>query len=200
VNFCPVEAAEIEAALAETQVRADAVAALEREIALSDRQCHPTVPVLPATPAPEREGNAAPAPAETDRADVEQRLEERGGERGDLNFTLEWASTDDIDLYVTCPSGQTVSYKNPADCGGVYDLDANVITAKAIGDPVENIVFNDAPTGIYKVRAHLRTERNDGEKTVILHVLRRDGPSQSYEGKVGGGQSDEWVTNISISR
>lgn len=201
--FCPVAPPERAAAMSQAHVAGDEVAALERELALVDRQCHPTVPVLPVTPpepapAPEEETNAAPT--EADREAAARRIAERGARRGNLNFTLEWATLDDIDLYVTCPTGATVSYKNRGDCNGTYDLDANVKRAEAITDPVENIVFDDnAPLGIYKVRAHLRSERTEGAKRVVLHVLRRDGPSQSYQGMVGAGQ-DEWTTVISISR
>ena len=202
LSFCTVPPEEINAALTESGIAADEVAAVERELALTARQCQPTVPVLPA---PVQEGNAAPeatpAPVtdEARRADAERRMEERGGARGDLNFTLEWSGIDDIDLYVTCPTGATVSYLNRGDCNGVYDLDANVLRDGAIGDPVENIVFNDAPNGLYKVRAHLKSERTEGPKQIILHVLRRNGPSQSYEAMLGDGQV-EWTTNISISR
>lgn len=196
--FCPADPQAIESALSEGRVAADEVAALEREIALVDRQCHPTVPVLPATPvpdAPQDETNADPS----NRDVIEQAIEERGAKRGDLNFALAWSTLDDIDLYVTCPNGVTVSYQNRTGCGGVYDLDANVVEAEAINDPVENIVFEAAEPGIYTVRAHLRSERTAGEKQVNLHVLRRDGPSSSYAGKVGGTVT-EWTTNISISR
>ena len=203
--FCPADPAEIESALTESRIAADEVAALERELALVNRQCHPTIPIQPELPeivpedAPEPEDDAQKVPTEEDRDAVTQRITERGARRGKLNFTLEWSSIDDIDLYVTCPTGATVSYRNKGDCNGTYDLDANVVAEEAISDPVENIVFDEALVGIYKVRAHLRSERTSGPKTVILHVLRQDGPSQSYRGMVGSGQS-EWITNISISR
>jgi hypothetical protein len=201
--FCPTEGAGITAAEAERAVIEDTNAALERELALADRTCQPTIPVVPAVPAVPAPP-AFPAPVDEtqtqqDREDVDRRISERGAARGDLNFALEWDTVDDVDLYVTCPTGEEISYKNRSACGGTYDLDANVANASLITDPVENVVFEQAPIGIYKVRAHLRGERTQGTKTIVLHVLRRDGPSQSYTGKVGNGQS-EWVTNISISR
>ncbi|MHA6262506.1 hypothetical protein ACXYMO_04830 [Arenibacterium sp. CAU 1754] len=200
--FCQQPDQGPSAVLTEKQRISDEIVRLEHDLALTNRLCRAVVPVIPAPPdaapaQPEKEGNAAPD--ETDRAAVAKRITERGARRGDLNFTLEWSTVDDIDLYVTCPTGVTVSYKNKGDCNGTYDLDANVVRAEAITDPVENIVFDQAPTGVYKVRAHLRSERTEGEKPVTLHVLRRDGPSQSYTGKVGNGKN-EWITNISISR
>ena len=199
--FCPADEAEIEAVMTEGRVASDEIASLERELALVRRQCQPTVPVLPVTPAPAKEGNAAPAAPDdaARRADVEKKITDRGGARGALNFTLEWGTIDDVDLSVTCPTGVTISYRNKGDCNGTLDLDANVVRADAVTDPVENIVFQDSPLGLYKVRVHLRSERTDGPKEVILHVLRRDGPSQTYKGMVSQEKRD-WITNISISR
>ncbi|MEX0282140.1 MAG: hypothetical protein AB3N13_13235 [Arenibacterium sp.] len=204
--FCPGEPPEIEAALSEAQVAADEVAALEREIALVDRHCQPTIPVLPQpapvlpvfpTPAPEDESRLTPE--DRDRADVERRIDERGATRGALNFSIAWAGPDDVDLHVTCPSGETINYRKTQACGGALDLDANARRARAINDPVENVVFETAaPRGLYKVRVHLYDRRSPGPTPVTLYVLRRDGPSQTYQGRVSATQST-WITNISIS-
>ncbi|MAY87357.1 MAG: hypothetical protein CML02_11645 [Pseudooceanicola sp.] len=51
-NACAPDPAEIAAAETDHRIAADAVAALEREIALANRQCHPVVPLTPAA-APE---------------------------------------------------------------------------------------------------------------------------------------------------
>lgn len=199
--FCPPDDAEIEAVMTEAQVTANEIAGLERELGLFRRQCQPTVPVLPVVPPPTQEGNAKPKEPgdEARRAEVDKKLAERGAARGALNFTLEWETIDDIDLYVTCPTGVTISYRNTGDCNGSLDLDANVVRSDAVTDPVENVVFQDAPLGLYKIRAHLRSNRTDGAKQVVLHVLRRDGPSQTYKGMVSQ-ENREWITNISISR
>lgn len=200
--FCPVEQAGHKDAFEEARVTADRIARLQHELALADRTCQPTVPILPATPPlvpvvppPQKDKTKS----EAERADVQTRITERGAALGALNFVLEWASTDDIDLFVTCPAGETISYSNREGCGGRYDLDANVDEKSAIGDPVENIVFENAAKGLYKVRAQLRSNRTGGDKTVTLHVLRENGQSSSYTGTLGPGRG-EWTTNISISR
>jgi hypothetical protein len=219
--FCPPDGPAIDAARAERRVIDDEIARLERELALMDRVCKPTIPLLVPQVAPEvvpeeePETNPAPVPpafpkppvpqqedqsqTEADRAEIDRRITKRGAARGALNFALAWASRDDIDLYVTCPAGQTISYRNRSACGGTYDLDANVTRRTAVDDPVENVVFNDVTPGIYRIRAQLRSARTEGPKTVTLHVLRRDGRSQSFSGTVGAGQN-EWTMNISISR
>lgn len=205
--YCPAEQQAPKDAFEEAGVLSDEIARLQRELALVDRSCQPRVPILPVTPATP----VFPVPAvppvppvdeskgEADRTDVQTRIVARGATLGALNFVLEWDSTDDIDLFVTCPEGETISYSNRQGCGGRYDLDANVARNSAIADPAENIVFENPARGLYKVRAHLRDNRTGGTKTVTLHVLRKDGPSQSYTGTLAPGQGD-WTVNISISR
>jgi hypothetical protein len=221
--FCPGEQAASADPFEENRVIGDEIARLQRELAMADRSCQPRIPILPAppdtpdTPAipvfpkptePDVPAPAAPEPppappdetkSDADRAEVQERIAERGAELGALNFVLEWDSIDDIDLFVTCPAGDTLSYSKRAGCGGRYDLDANVAAASAVRDPAENIVFENAATGLYKVRAQLRDDRTGTDQTVTLHVLRKSGPSQSYTGIVGPGRED-WTLNISISR
>lgn len=210
-DFCPVAPAAIEAALTETRVAADETAALERELALLDRGCQPTIPVLPVvpesapetTPMPAPESPAGPAPdRETDAGVGAQEREaaatlatERGVKSGPLTFLLEWTSAVDIDLAVACPAGPTVSRADAGDCEGTFALEADADQRS----PMEAIVFDRAMPGLYKVTAKMRGPMGNADVPVILHMLRRDGPSQSYMGMLGPGQA-EWTTNISISR
>jgi hypothetical protein len=207
LRYCPAQQVGFKGAFEDARILGDENARLLRELALANRSCQPRIPILPSTPL---KAPGIPVPAfpvapqdqtktDADRSEVEKRITERGAKLGALNFVLEWASKDDIDLYVTCPAGDTISYKTRAACGGRYDLDANVVKSEAVGNPAENIVFENAAKGLYKVRAHLRGERTSGTKTVTLHVLRKNGQSQSYTGTLGPGQSD-WTVNISISR
>lgn len=209
---CPGPDPQISAIPGETTVIEDEIAGLKREIALLDRNCQPVIPISPAPEAPQQGGTlpvfpsppatSDPAPDnKTERSpeDVGRQIVERGSRRGALNFALSWGTTDDIDLSVTCPTGQVISYLNRNDCGGSFDLDANVARAQAIADPVENIVFDEAVPGVYIVRVNLKSDRTAGEKPVTLHVLRQDGRALTYSGKVDD-KSPEWTLNISISR
>lgn len=219
-GFCPPEDAEIAAVLAERAVIEDELARLERELALANRTCQPNFAVTPAPapapppPEPEPEPWSEPTPVLPDDPDpnasdqdqsnagpdaAEDRVVERGGARGDLNFILEWASIDDVDLMVTCPAGEELSFLNRNGCGGTYDVDANVVLANAVEDPVENVVFGSAQPGLYKVRVHLRAARSGKEVPVRLHVLRRDGPPLLYAGKVSTDEAT-WTLNINISK
>ena len=143
--------------------------------------------------APQQQGST-----QRDRDAAAQRITRRGANIGVLNFVLEWRSTDDVDISVTCPDGRVISNRNRGDCNGSYDLDANSDLTRATDDPAENVVFVDYQTGIYKVRANLRAHRTGGDVPVTLHVLRKNGPSHSYSATLGSGRR-EWVVNISIS-
>ncbi|MFT7594415.1 MAG: hypothetical protein ACI8R4_001736 [Paracoccaceae bacterium] len=222
--FCPVDAPVLQAEIGEQRVIEDEIARLRRELALADRACKPTIPLTPSVPvlpvpSPEPKPKPKPAPkpipvpafptapaapqqqgaTEADRDASAQRITQRGARQGVLNFVLEWGSTDDVDLSVTCPTGAVISLRNRGDCNGTYDLDANKDPASAVTDPVENIVFDEARKGIYHVRTHLRENRTGGDIPITLHVLRKNGPSHSYSATLGPKQS-EWTVNISISR
>lgn len=66
---------------------------------------------------------------------------------GDLQITLRWDNSADLDLYVTDPAGETISYQNTSSAsGGQLDVD----DIDGIGP--ENIFWSDnAPAGTYSV-------------------------------------------------
>jgi hypothetical protein len=64
---------------------------------------------------------------------------------GDVQVTLRWNTSDDLDLYVKDPAGDEVYYGNPAVAsGGQLDIDANLGCVEQMAEPVENIFW---PTG-----------------------------------------------------
>jgi len=64
---------------------------------------------------------------------------------GDVQVTLRWDTADDLDLFVSDPFGEEVSYFNPSvSSGGLLDVDANAGCAERMAAPVENIFW---PTG-----------------------------------------------------
>lgn len=72
---------------------------------------------------------------------------------GDVQVTLEWDSAADLDLAVTDPTGEQVSFTTPeSPTGGRLDADANE-SCERDGDPVENIFWptDGAPVGTYTV-------------------------------------------------
>lgn len=179
---------------ADRLVLEDQIAALERELAAQDRMCQPVAAPAPPQTAPPQE--AAPPAPDQPQDELDARLQDRGGQLGDLNFALFWNSVDDIDIHVTCPSGEQINYIAPSGCGGTLDVDANV-GGDRLNDPVENIFFSDPLPGTYEVRVHLYSNRTAGPKPFTLRVRQSDGTMQDFSGVVSPSAPD-WRQSITV--
>jgi len=79
------------------------------------------------------------------------------GRTGNLNFRLIWHDTNDVDLRVDYLSNgelrETINYQKPHGeiTGGELDKDANANCESVTSSPVENIVFENPPSGTYRV-------------------------------------------------
>lgn len=74
---------------------------------------------------------------------------------GDVQVTLEWDTTADLDLHVFDPAGEEVYFGHrQAASGGELDVDANFPCTAATTQPVENVYWpwGGAPPGEYRVR------------------------------------------------
>ena len=189
--FCPTPlVAQADTMAAERLVLEDQIAALERELAAQDRFCQP-VALAPPVEEPPMSDEEPP------QDELDARLEDRGGQLGDLNFALFWNSTDDLDLHVTCPTGERVYYGARSVCGGTLDVDANV-GGSLLDDPVENIFFSSPPPGQYEVRVHLYSDRSSGPRQFTLRVRQRDGTVQDFLGEVLS-SAPNWRHTINLS-
>jgi hypothetical protein len=73
---------------------------------------------------------------------------------GDVQVTLRWDTSADLDLHVLDPWGETIYHGNrESESGGDLDVDANRNCGTQSYNPVENIYWptGGAPTGIYSV-------------------------------------------------
>lgn len=81
-----------------------------------------------------------------------------GYSTGNIQITLGWATGADLDMYVTDPSGFTISYQNPrSPSGGHLDHDARgACTRRQQDATVENIYWDtpNPPSGQYQVEVH----------------------------------------------
>src|SRR5690554_474626 len=119
---------------------------------------------------------------------------------GDVQVTLRWNSRDDLDLAVTAPSGETVSYTRPSSpSGGRLDVDSNARCSTSLQNPVENVFWNsgNAPEGEYVARVSLYN-RCDGDRTSIPFELSitLDGNTETQTGTINDhspNQSFEFV-------
>jgi len=77
---------------------------------------------------------------------------------GDVQVTLRWSTTDDLDLAVTGPEGARIFFGEPqSPSGGQLDVDANAGCGESNSSPVENIFWptGEAPEGQYTAEVNL---------------------------------------------
>ncbi|MBI4936531.1 MAG: DUF2510 domain-containing protein [Actinobacteria bacterium] len=80
---------------------------------------------------------------------------------GDVQFTLRWSSTADLDLAVLDPAGEEISYGHPTSAsGGTLDVDSNASCENPVTNPVENVFWptGASPLGVYQVRVYYYEE------------------------------------------
>jgi peptidoglycan hydrolase-like protein with peptidoglycan-binding domain len=109
------------------------------------------VPAPAPKPSPPPPTPAEPPPAPRAEAPDEQRARERGAEAGELEIFLAWGSSHDLDVFVHCPSGETVTATVLEACGGRLDLDTNGSGNAVVPDPVEHVVFPNPEKGAYRI-------------------------------------------------
>jgi hypothetical protein len=107
---------------------------------------------------------------------------------GDVQVTLEWNSPADLDLAVTDPTGDTISFSNsgPTATGGQLDVDSNVGCVD--NGSVENVFWppGQAPTGAYTaVVTGFNTSCGSGAFTLTVRIAGLD--DQVFEGDVTDG-------------
>lgn len=129
---------------------------------------------------------------------VEPALSELG--TGDVQATLTWDTTDDLDLWVTDPLGVPIHYRNPTSpSGGQLDVDANAgCSGNMTQHPVENIFWatGAAPTGGYTVEVHYY-QRCVSDAPVAFHVrLLVDGRVTEYDSELTGVDDRYLVTSF----
>lgn len=87
-----------------------------------------------------------------------------GYSSGNIQITLAWNSGADIDMYVTDPAGETISYSHTqAASGGHLDHDARgACRPNDANNTIENVYWNtpQPPSGTYQVALHYYGECN----------------------------------------
>jgi hypothetical protein len=122
---------------------------------------------------------------------------------GDVQITLEWYSTADLDLHVLDPDGDEIWFDNSrVASGGELDVDANGPCFTATSSPLENVYWpwGGAPPGEYEVYVEYFSECL-GEGAVDYQVIVRvDGEVlDTHSGAISpGGQV--FITRFSRGR
>lgn len=99
-----------------------------------------------------------------------------GYSSGNIQVTLAWNTGADIDLYVTDPAGETISYSHRQSAsGGNLDHDARGnCRSDQDNNTIENVYWNspNPPSGTYQVALHYWGECNSnaGPTTTTLSI------------------------------
>lgn len=111
---------------------------------------------------------------------------------GDLQVSLSWDTTADIDLYVTEPSGNTIYFGNRANSstGGQLDVD------DTNGYGPENIFWdNGAPSGTYLIEVD---HFSGASPTDYVVTITTPTGSQRFSGTLVSGGRDT-IANVTVS-
>jgi hypothetical protein len=123
---------------------------------------------------------------------------------GDMQVTLQWESSADLDLHVTEPDGTELYWQSPGPSasGGQLDVDSNI--ACEPDGSVENVYWSGAPpsgdfaieVNGYDVGAGARdeVECGGGDYTLTIKVAGR--PNEVHEGSVADEESDSYPVTL----
>jgi hypothetical protein len=125
----------------------------------------------------------------------QQRLAREGGASGDIRISLLWNDLNDLDLHVTPPSGEEISYSHKRSaCGGRLDIDMN-FRGRDSNQPIENVFWahGGAPRGKYQVNVRQCSTRAAPQSAFRVEVVVGDKVTH-YQGTTRG--STEHVCNF----
>ena len=120
--------------------------------------------------------------AATDEIRLGEGMLETGN--GVVKITLIWDNYADIDLHCIDPAGDHIYYANMySSTGGFLDYD----NTEAYGP--ENIYFNPAPAGTYRVFIHYFAENYGIRSVNYMVAVFQNNSGQVYEGTISGEDS-----------
>jgi hypothetical protein len=124
---------------------------------------------------------------------------------GDVQVTLRWYSNADLDLAVTDPTGERVSFDNPSvSSGGQLDVDSNAQCDSAIGSPVENVFWptGQSPDGVYTIEVSYYAECGNGTGPQQFEVAFLVGgrPAQLASGTVENGTTVLSIASFEVAQ
>ena len=126
---------------------------------------------------------------------------------GDIQISVAWSDTSDVDLHVVDPNGEEISYshKNAAS-GGTLDLDGNAACGRnTLPDGTSGFVSNEnvvwptgaAVAGTYKVVLDYWSPCGNASTDYVVTVQRRNSPPEIFTGTfVGSSAPSDSVVNF----
>ena len=167
-----------------------------------NRSSTPSVQPVPSSP-PAESPPVKSAPTLEERREFDQRMSAAGAAMGEITVTLLWNSHGDLDLVINCPTGRQLDYRNPAECGGTLDVDANTARDKLQDRPVENVFWpaGKAMSGTYRIAVRYvpRKDEQSPQETSYQVRLSRGGQESVFKGTIRPGAIVP-VTGFTVER
>lgn len=114
---------------------------------------------------------------------------------GDVQITLRWTSSADLDLHVVEPSGTEIAFSDPGPTatGGRLDVDSNV--GCELESSVENVFWpeGDLPLGSYRVEVHGYEVDGCGGGDYTLTATVKGRPMLDESGSVAEDETDTFT-------
>jgi hypothetical protein len=121
------------------------------------------------------------------------------GQTGDISFRLTWNGPQDLDLYVTEPSGETIYYGNTSSgTNGQLDVDSNYPCSNTSSSPTENVYWPEgqAPHGTFTFWAdHYSSCDGATNAPFTLRVFEGETVVRTINGTVAVGQESPHYTH-----
>jgi len=166
-----------------------AIADMEARLAQREAQC---------AEAPPQSAGAGPGNMPSEQ-EIERRRQREGAEAGEVQVSLAWDGTADLDLSVVCPQGEIINFKDRKNCGGTLDVDMNSSERQST-TPVEHIVWpaGEGPPGVYRVRVSIYSQNADTRSAIPFVVeLNMAGSTKTFRGEIRtAGRSGQVVTTF----
>jgi uncharacterized protein YlaN (UPF0358 family) len=119
---------------------------------------------------------------------------------GDVQVTLRWETSADLDLHVVDPWGEEIYFSHQrSQSGGELDVDANAACRTQYYTPVENIYWptGGAPYGTYVVSVVNYRDCGATGYTSYEVIVRLDGRVyNTYRGEIYGAGEEHFITQF----
>lgn len=113
--------------------------------------------------------------------EIRDRIEDSGAQSGEIEITLLWDTTDDLDLHCFAPDGSHIYHKDPDAGGGKLDVDRNREGTTLVTNPIEHIFFEHPENGQYKVYVRNYQERTPSREAHATVRIQIGNTVESYE-------------------
>jgi hypothetical protein len=119
---------------------------------------------------------------------------------GDVEITLHWSNTNDLDLVCVDPNNETIYYDHKVSrSGGQLEIDMNVSGEST--QPIEHIYWptGEAPEGTYVVKVHYHCKNDTRNETPYTVTVKYGSKIETHQGTIKRTDSDQTVCTFTLS-